>query len=186
MRRSPTGFSLVEVLVALAISVVLLLATMMALRASFESYRRTAEQVSSNVSGRLVVERVQMMVRGGVDFGPLPPSPTDDLIASDELSMQSADGVWTTIRWDQDTSTLRWEQGEDSWTLMSGVTQDLGAADPISPFRLKFRDGRWLTHATIDLVVDGDGVSSTDLDLEDVPERRFVGSALPRRVAWGE
>jgi len=55
-------------LIALTISVVLLTATMMALRASFEMYRRSAERVSANVSGRLVIERAQMMIRGGVDF----------------------------------------------------------------------------------------------------------------------
>ena len=71
------AFSLVEVLVALAITVVLLVATMLALRASFESYRRSAERVSMNVSGRLIIERVQMMIRGGVDFGPLPPAATE-------------------------------------------------------------------------------------------------------------
>lgn len=186
-RRSLRGFSLVEVLVALAITVVLMIATMFALRASFESYRRSAERVSANVSGRLVVERVQMMIRGGVDFGPVPASPTEGVVESDELSIQAADGTWTTLRWDEATSTLRWEQGADSWPLIEGATQLVGGVgDPISPFRMQFRDGRWLTNATIDLVVDGQRVTTTELDLEDVPEMRFVGSAMPRRVAWGD
>ncbi|MDP7030026.1 MAG: prepilin-type N-terminal cleavage/methylation domain-containing protein [Phycisphaerales bacterium] len=181
------GFSLVEVLVALAITVVLMIATMLALRASFETYRRSAERVSTNVSGRLVIERVQMMIRGGVDFGPLPATPTDAVVESDTLSVQAADGTWTTLRWDEPTATLRWEQGPDSWPLIEGATQLAGGVgDPIAPFRLQFRDGRWLTHATVDLVVDGQDVTTTELDLEDVPEMRFVGSAMPRRVAWGD
>ncbi|MDG2053381.1 MAG: type II secretion system protein [Phycisphaerales bacterium] len=181
------AFSLVEVLVALTISVILLTATMFALRASFESYRRSAERVSTNVSGRLIIDRVQMMIRGGVDFGPTPASPADVIVESDELSIQVADGTWTTIRWDDLTETVYWEQGSDSWPMLENVTQLVdGAGVAISPFRLRFREGRWLTHATIDLVVHGEGVTSTDIDLTEVPEMRFVGSAMPRRVAWSE
>ncbi|MCP4758796.1 MAG: prepilin-type N-terminal cleavage/methylation domain-containing protein [Planctomycetes bacterium] len=184
--RRQNGFSLVEVLIALAISVVLLLATMMALRSSFETYRRTAESVSTNVSGRLIVERLQMMIRGGVDFLPLPIG-MNNSVDSDTISIQAANGTWTTVRWDAATDTIRWEQGADSWSMLEGVTQLVGGAGaPVSPFRMRFRDGRWMTHATVDLVVDGNGVTSTDLDLADVPEMRFVGSAMPRRVAWGE
>lgn len=181
------GFSIIEILIALTISVVLLTATMMALRASFEMYRRSAERVSANVSGRLVIERAQMMIRGGVDFLPLPVGPGGGVLESDFLSIQSADGTWTTLRWDQATETIRWEDGVDSWSMMDGVTQDIaGQVMPLSPFRLTFRDGRWLTYATIDLVVSADGVTGTDLDAEEVPEMRFVGSAMPRRVAWAQ
>ena len=186
-RPQQRAFSLVEVLVALTISVILLTATMIALRASFESYRRSAERVSTNVSGRLIIDRVQMMIRGGIDFGPVPVSSIDVIVESNELSIQVADGTWTTIRWDSSTETVYWEQGTDSWPLLENVTQLVdGAGVAISPFRLRFRDGRWLTHATIDLVVDGEGVTSTDIDLMDVPEMRFIGSAMPRRVAWAE
>ncbi|MDP6986918.1 MAG: type II secretion system protein [Phycisphaerales bacterium] len=186
-RRTVRAFSILEILIALAISVVLLTATMMALRASFETYRRSAERVSTNVAGRLIIERAQMMIRGGVDFLPLPSSPSGGVLESDFLSIQSANGAWTTLRWDQFTETIRWEDGVDSWSMLDGVTQSVsGQIVPLSPFRLSFRDGRWLTHATIDLVVSADGVTTTDLDLEDVPEMRFVGSAMPRRVAWSE
>ncbi len=186
-RRSARAFSILEILIALAISVVLLTATMMALRASFETYRRSAERVSANVAGRLIIERAQMMIRGGVDFVPLPAGPGGGVLESDFLSIQSASGTWTTLRWDQLTETIRWEDGVDSWSMLDGVSQNIaGGITPLSPFRLTFRDGRWLTHATIDLVVSADGITGTDLDMEDVPEMRFVGSAMPRRVAWAE
>jgi len=181
------GFSIIEILISLTISVVLLTAIMMALRASFETYRRSAERVSANVAGRLIIERAQMMIRGGVDFLPLPTGPGGGVLESDYLSIQSANGTWTTLRWDQLTETIRWEDGVDSWSMMDGVSQSVaGQITPRSPFRLTFRDGRWLTHATIDLVVSADGVTGTDLDAEEVPEMRFVGSAMPRRVAWAE
>ena len=187
MKKRRSGFSILELLLALAISVVLLTATMMALRASFETYRRSAERVSANVSGRLVVERAQMMVRGGVDFLPLPAAPTGDVLESDFLSIQSADGTWITLRWDPATESRLWEDGVTSSSMMDGVTQDVGGGEELlAPFRLTFRDGRWLTHATIDLVVSPDGQASTDLDMETVPEMRFVGSAMPRRVAWSD
>ncbi|MCH2139923.1 MAG: prepilin-type N-terminal cleavage/methylation domain-containing protein [Phycisphaerales bacterium] len=185
IRVRSTGFSLIEVLVALVISVVLLLATLVALRASFETYRRTAESVSGNVAGRLVVERLQMMVRGGIDFGPIPPLATDDIIESDELQIQAADGIWTTIRWDPLNEVLLWEQDGESWPLLEGATQVVEGSTR-QPFQMRFRDGRWMTHVTIDLIVEADGAASTDLDFEEMPEMRFVGSAMPRRMAWGE
>jgi prepilin-type N-terminal cleavage/methylation domain-containing protein len=181
------GFSILEMLIALSISVVLLTATMMALRASFETYRRSAQRVSANVSGRLVIERAQMMIRGGVDFLPLPVGPTDAVLESDYLSIQAADGTWTTLRWNQADASLDWEDGVDSWPMMDGVIQSVsGQVMPQQPFRLTYRDGRWLTHATIDLIVVAHAVTATDLDIEEVPEIRFVGSAMPRCVAWGE
>ncbi len=71
--------------------------------------------------------------------------------------------------------------------MMDGVIQSVsGQVMPQQPFRLTYRDGRWLTHATIDLIVVAHAGTATDLDIEEVPEIRFVGSAMPRRLAWGE
>ncbi len=71
--------------------------------------------------------------------------------------------------------------------MLEGVSQiPSGAKESVSPFRLTFADGRWLTSATIDLVIDGDDVAGTDLDGGDIEDMRFIGSAIPRRVVWAQ
>ena len=78
MRRG--GFSLVEVLIALAITSTLLTATLVALDASFRAYQSTTEEVSSNSIGRLVMHRLLTMIRTGTDFGPYPDDPRISII----------------------------------------------------------------------------------------------------------
>ncbi len=180
------AFTTIELLIALAISAGLMVVVLGALVTSFEGYRRTADSISASVSGRLVVERAQVLIRSGIDFKPVPAGPTEAVIESEYLEVQMPDESWIKIAWDSTTSTLRWEEGAESWLLMEGIDQipEVGA-DPIAPFRLKFRDGRWLTSATIDLCLDGDDVSGTDLGGGAIEDMRFVGSAIPRRVPWG-
>ena len=66
------GFSLVEMLIALAISAALLVATLVALQTSFRAYQVTTDQASTHAVGRLVVHRMTAMIRSGQDFRPLP------------------------------------------------------------------------------------------------------------------
>ena len=184
---SRRGLSTLEVLISLAISAALMAAVLGALVATFEGYRRTADSVSANVSGRLIIERAQVLIRGAIDFKPLPSAPTDAVVESDYLEIQMPDESWVTIAWDSSTETLRWEEGVDSWLMLEGVSQiPSGAKESVSPFRLTFADGRWLTSATIDLVIDGDDVAGTDLDGGDIEDMRFIGSAIPRRVVWAQ
>jgi len=61
--RRRRGFSLVEVLIALAITGTLLTASLAALDASFKSYKLTTEGASTNVVTRLVMQRLMAMIR---------------------------------------------------------------------------------------------------------------------------
>ena len=81
------AFSVPELLIALLISAMLLLATMMALSASFHAFQTTTRTVSTSVSGRIIIERLQSMVRSGVDFGPLPASPLDSVVSSNSIDI---------------------------------------------------------------------------------------------------
>src|SRR3954469_10766840 len=69
------GFSLIEVLVALAITATMLTAAMTALDSSFKAYKVTTESASTNVVARMVMSRVMTMVRTGTQFGPYPVDP---------------------------------------------------------------------------------------------------------------
>ena len=103
-RRRRTGFSVPELMIALLISAMLLLATMIALGASFHAFQSTTRTVSTTVSGRIIIERIQAMVRSGTDFGPLPASPLDSVVASNAIEIDMGDNHWITLRWDESTA----------------------------------------------------------------------------------
>ena len=188
MRRRTTkrrAFSVPELLIALVISAMLLLATMMALSASFHAFQTTTRSVSTTVSGRIIIERLQSMVRSGIDFGPLPASPLDSMVSSNSIDINMGDGEWVTLRWDESASALMWEDGAESWPLLEGVTQlPSGSSSPVAPFTLEFRDGRWLHRAFIDLVVEHDQAQDILVEDDDVEPLRLIGSAMPRLAAW--
>ncbi|MCH2134039.1 MAG: hypothetical protein MK116_09855 [Phycisphaerales bacterium] len=174
-----------ELLMALAISATLLLATMVALSASFHAFQATTRTASTGVTGRVVIERLQALVRAGVDFGPLPTNPLDTIVSSDSIDIDIGGGEWVTMRWDQATNSLMWEANGGSWPLLEGVTQiPPGESMPISPFTLEYRDGRWLNRAVIDLVVEHDEAHDLQVEGERSDPFRLIGSAMPRIAAW--
>ncbi|MCA9298909.1 MAG: prepilin-type N-terminal cleavage/methylation domain-containing protein, partial [Phycisphaerales bacterium] len=71
-RRRTRGFSLVEMLIALAITASLLTAMLVALDFSFKRYTATSESASMHVVGRLVAHRILSQIRTGTTFGPSP------------------------------------------------------------------------------------------------------------------
>ncbi|MBN8645888.1 MAG: prepilin-type N-terminal cleavage/methylation domain-containing protein, partial [Planctomycetes bacterium] len=68
-RRRGAGFSLIEMLIAIAISSAVLTSMMVALDTMFKGYQQTSGAVSTNVVARIAVNRVLGMIRGGSDFG---------------------------------------------------------------------------------------------------------------------
>ncbi len=184
-KRHRAGFSVPELLIALLISAMLLLATMIALDASFHAFQKTTRTVSTTVSGRIIIERLQAMVRSGIDFGPLPASPLDSIVSSDVIEINMGDDHWITLRWIESTSSLMWEDGPDSWPLLEGVTQMTPGSDsPVSPFTLEFKDGRWLHRAFINLVVQHDDAQDIQIEGDEISPLRLIGSAMPRLAAW--
>lgn len=95
----PRGLSLIEMMIALTISVTLMTATLAALDTMFKGYQQTTESASTNVISRIVMARLTSMVRTGSGFGPLPADVLDSAenpIASDYFqfaSARDADGV---------------------------------------------------------------------------------------------
>lgn len=66
------GLSLIEMMIALTISVTLLTSALVALDGMFKGYRQTTESASTHVVSRIVVTRLLGMLRTGSDFGPIP------------------------------------------------------------------------------------------------------------------
>lgn len=185
--RRRHGFSLVEVLIALAITSTLLTATLVALDASFRAYQSTTEEVSSNSIGRLVMHRLLTMIRTGTDFGPYPDDPRVSIIKSDYIEFRTQADQVITVLWNRNTEILTYQvEGEDAVELLGGVvgtSDDLG--NLAAPFTLEFADGRRLYRASIDLTIEPDDI--IDLHLEGdkaTNEIRLVGSAMPRLEAF--
>src|SRR5690606_4327448 len=74
------GFSLIEMLVALAITSALLSASLAALDTSFKSYQMTSQSSSTHVVTRIVMHRMLSMIRVGTEFGPFP----EDVFATED------------------------------------------------------------------------------------------------------
>ncbi|MDX2115688.1 MAG: prepilin-type N-terminal cleavage/methylation domain-containing protein [Planctomycetota bacterium] len=87
------GLSLIEMMIALAISATLLTATLTALDAMFKGYKQTTESASTHVVSRIVMARLTGMIRTGSGFGPIPADIFDraeNPIASDFIEFVSA------------------------------------------------------------------------------------------------
>lgn len=91
--KHPRGLSLIEMMIALTISVTLMTATLAALDTMFKGYQQTTESASTNVISRIVMARLTSMIRTGSGFGPLPDDVLDSAenpIASDYFQFVSA------------------------------------------------------------------------------------------------
>ncbi len=180
------GFSLVEVLIALAITASLLTATLVALDASFTAYQSTTEQVSSQSIGRIVMHRALTLIRTGTNFGPFPVDPKVSRIKSDFIQFETQDGEVVQITWDRPTRRLLYAvDGQPPVPLLDGVVGTTDeAGETAEPFTLEFKQGSRLYRATIDLTIRPDDLVDLDLEGENDGLIRLVGSAMPRIEAF--
>ncbi len=189
-RRRPApqahrGFSLVEMLVALAITSALLVSTLVALDASFRAYQKTTEQASTHVVGRIVLHRVMALVRNGAGFGPLPDDPRDRYVASDEILFLDDKDRLIAVRLDRaaEALLLRVDDGEEQ-LLLEGVRGPVDEAGrPLGAFTLEYENGARLVRALVDLTVDADDNASLAIEGDQTVPIRLVGSTAPRRLA---
>jgi prepilin-type N-terminal cleavage/methylation domain-containing protein len=186
------GVSLVELLIALAISAMLLTATMVATDACFKAYANAAEQASSQAATRMVSQRLLTMLRTSTAQGPLVPDGaanppvtlSGSTISSNFIEMIDSSNKLIKIEYDSVSDELRMTRsdlgGGNAVTqpLLSGVT-----AAQFSLLRRKGNDGLWvLERGTMDLtVVPG---SDSTLSLEDgvIDPIRVIASTMPRKL----
>ena len=196
-RGSSRAFSLVEMLIALAISAALLAASLVALQTSFRAYQVTTDQASTHAVGRLVVHRMTAMIRSGQDFRPLPADVRDRFVSSDYIEFYHPDtGNLITINWDRLTGQLLYsiDNGTPVVLLEGVVARTEEDGTPILPFYLEWEPGRRVYRITIDLMVIPDDTISTSADGYVAREQgddanvfkpiRLVGSAMPRSAMF--
>ncbi len=199
-RRSARGLSLVEMLVALAISSMLLTATAVAVDISFKSYAIAAESASTQTATRMVVNRLLTMIRTSTAHGPIS---TVDVVAGETVT--SAGGrllessylelippnapAGRLYRLTYDAPAQRLMLAEIDF---SGASEVVLSYQPVigGVSRCKFQmlprrdnnDDIVLERASIDLIVEADDDATMDLEMGNIPPVRVIASTKPRRV----
>lgn len=199
--RSRPAFSLVEMLIALAISAMLLTATLGALDASWRAYKVTTESASTHVVSRIVVSRILSLIRTGTEFGPYPadfldpnqnPIPNSTYIEfyaeADRLA-----GAEIITRIERRTSVAvagtfeLWYVRLDVSGAEAVITEERpllrGVKEAI--FILEYEPGPRLKRATLDLTVQPDDDQDIAMGLgQAAPTIRLVASAVPRQLNY--
>ena len=178
------GFTLVELLIGLAISSVLLAGLCSAIHASVDAYRRSSAEGVNRLTSRLIVQRLALLVRTGESFGPLPAIATDSEVLSNTLELTTTSGQEVTITWDPLTETIEMDVDGVSSTVLGGVVQEVDGI-PITPFLLEYEYGTTLIRATINLAVIPDPDYQTNMDGgEEI--LRLTASVMPRAQLYEE
>ncbi len=191
------GLSLAEMLVSLAITALLLTATMVAIDASFKSYAIAAESTSTQVSTRMVTHRVLALIRNGTAQGPLTtgdhatfgsglPTPTftGDVVTSSYLILTDPDNQRITLEY-RAADEMLYVTTDGSGTpitypLLGGVTA--------CEFRLERRrdastDYVWvLQRASVDMTVQPDIDTTLAIESGNSPPIRVITTTAPRRL----
>ena len=184
--RVRRGLTLIELLIALAITAALLAAMLMVLQSAFRGYQASVEQSSTHMTGRIVAQRILTLVRTGAAFGPLPDDPRDRFVRGDTLAITLANGETVVLRLDraEETLTIRAGAGDERLLLagVRGPVDDEGAAR--GAFTLEFEKGTSLVRASFDLTVEGDPEAQLVIEGDEVAPLRLVGTGSPRRSPW--
>ncbi|MFA7235901.1 MAG: prepilin-type N-terminal cleavage/methylation domain-containing protein [Phycisphaeraceae bacterium] len=203
-RRGFRGFTLVEMLLALAITAVLALAVSAALSASLSAYSTSAQAASMQTTGRLVMQRVLNMIRvaslhdafdpndAGVTL--LDPADANHPLHSVGIAMRMPDGSTVRIWWqvnaaygNADLGDMMYQKvGDAAATLVEQARCLRDANNAAYVFTLASRTsdtGLMLSRATLDLVIEPEGVAGTSIESARGAngELHLIGSTMPRR-----
>lgn len=190
--RRCAGLSLVEMLISLAITGMLLTATMVAIDASFRAYAAAAESASTQTSTRLVTHRLLTLIRTSTAHGPLQPDASSDppvtqdgnTLKSPYLELIDARGNHIRVEYRADEQEM-WlittpyqSTTPEAQPLLGGVTNCKFYAH-----RRQDRDGVWvLERASMDITVEPDKDTTLTIESSNTQAVRYVASSMPRKL----
>lgn len=192
------GFSIVEMLIALAITSSLLTATLAAFDASWRSYKYTTEAASSHVVSRIVITRLLTMIRTGAEFGPFPDDVYDT--TQNPLTSNSIEFIAEADRVAGNDRVTRIERRAapmpdgpfELWYVLLDASTEPATVVEERPlirnvaeamFIMEYEPGPRLIRATVDLTIN----PNDDRDMRvgvggATPTIRLVASAIPRQL----
>ncbi len=192
--RRRRGLSLVEVLIALAITSVLLTATMVALDASFRSYATATDQAASQAATRMVVNRLLTLIRTSSAHGPLEP----DAAANPPVTLDAASNVITSNFFElmeEGGNLIRVEYRAESdqlWLIRTPADSVVAEEQPLlddvteAQFFLRRRENSdgllVLERATLDITVQPTADPTLYIERSSDAPIRVVASTLPRTL----
>jgi len=194
------GLSLVELLISLAITAMLLTATMVAIDASFYAYATAAESASTQTSMRLVTHRLLTLIRTSTAHGPLEDDATvtpavvfvNDEATSNYIELIDIDGNLLVIDYRADSENP--ENGTIYVTTtvygsIQAVEQPLISGVRTCQFQLRRRkdnEGVWiLERGSINFEVVPEAGNTVALALEEgasLQPIQLVASTMPRKL----
>lgn len=195
-RRACGGFSMVEVLVALAITGLLFTASLAALDSSFRAYKSTTDAAAGHVVARIVMQRMMTMIRTGTEFGPYPDDIYDPLqnpVNSDFIEFETfrddATGLSRVVKIERRTGSpgpyeIWYTQTELSGgSVLSTEERLLLTHVQEMRFTLEYEAGPRLRRATVDMTVNPDNMAEVTIasDIR-APSTRLVSTVIPRRL----
>ena len=193
------GLSLVEMLIALAITAMLLTATMVAIDASFQAYAAAAESASTQSATRMVINRLLTLIRTSTAHGPLLQDPTDtppvleladgNTIESYYIELLNPQGDLVRIEYrNADHAT----NPNELWLIIDPAG---GGAQQQQPIMGGVTDCKFYTHrrfdsdgvlvlerGSIDMTVVADDDASLALEGAELPPIRVIASTMPRKL----
>lgn len=197
--RRRRGLSIIELLVALAITAALLTATMVAIDASFRAYAVAVETASTQTVTRMVTHRLLTLVRTSTAHGPLQPDDDPqwpvvasggdrDMMESQYLELLDPKGQYLRIEYRagsqelwlliDDNGNFAFDAGETEQPLIGGVT----AAKFHTRRRTNSTGVLVLERGSVDLTVAADEDNTLAIEAGDSDPIRVIASTMPRKL----
>lgn len=191
-RRRRAGLTIVEMLVSLAIVAMLLVATMLAIDASFKAYSAAVETASTQTATRLVIHRLLTLIRTSTAHGPLMADPASDPPAT--LSGDTITSPYVELI-DPRGNSVRVEyrsKVQQLWVITTPYGSSTTTAEPLlggvtacSFDLLRREDGAGvlvLERASMDLTVEPDADNTLAIENAHTPPIHIVASTMPRKL----
>ena len=199
--RRNRGLSLIELLLSLAISAMLLTATMVALDVSFKAYADAAEQASTQAATRMVTNRLMTLMRTSTTHGPLriinlgPTDPENpftfplvatlngNTVTSNYIHMFDSNNNEIRVAYDVNQNMLFLSITPPGLPtqvqpLLGGVTNA-----QFSSARRLDDDGLWvLNRGTMDITALSDVNATLAIENGNAPPIRVIASTKPRKI----
>jgi len=151
-RRQP-GFTLVEVMIALAILALLMTAAALAIQAAHSAYAYNTEKTELVMRARGVLDRISLDLRRAIEFNVL-----DD----HSLDITMPDGMIHTYAWDSTARTVRYSETDPGGLVTGPAT--------LTPFAREFTVCDLSPTCYVRLVLEG-SLAASEASITAIPRK---------------